>query len=642
MSSHGKRSMVWQFFNLTKDNKHVICTVCQKQYKYFKNTTNLKEHLKRIHPATMLSSPICQDTEDDPIVPIPSTSKLHVPPQSFDAESSTNASASIQKRPLTGTIKRAKQLRLVGSSRSNTELTETETTDFNLALIKMIVWDYQPLRIVEDKGFRNFVKLLNPLYSVPSRKMICSRLIPDLYTSEINKLQQKLLSVNHIGVTTDLWTSDSTNHYITVTIHFIQNAELHTSAIQTSEVKGSQTGLQIAAELTEIFSKWNITEKIVTVVSDNGANIKSAINDYLHQHHHPCVAHTLNLTVKDGLGENKQLAIILQKCKNIVSHFKHSALSAEKLANMQTQMNTPQLKIKQDVATRWNSTYTMLQRLIEIKAPITAVMSSLPKAPQMLCADEWLAIEDCLPVLKPFDLMTKSLSGEKYVTLSTIIPLVRGLQYSLNQVTCQSDIGKKLKTDLSGIISRRLSGYEKNKISAKATFLDPRYKKQAFGSKENADNAEKWVLEELGNYIARTAVQVSTADEAETNENTIRTESANVDVDNMLWEYFDKKVAESATVISSSPTAKAILMVKQYLTMPNVPRTSNPLVFWSAHKCAMPELFEMHLKYLCTPATSVPSERVFSKTGMLTNLRRNRLSPKNLDQIVFLNTNLSS
>lgn len=41
------------------------------------------------------------------------------------------------------------------------------------------------------------------------------------------------------------------------------------------------------------------------------------------------------------------------------------------------------------------------------------------------------------------------------------------------------------------------------------------------------------------------------------------------------------------------------------------------------------------------PATSDPSERVFSKTGQIINERRNRLLPKNLDYIIFLNSNLN-
>ncbi|KAF0682248.1 zinc finger BED domain-containing protein 1-like [Aphis craccivora] len=55
----------------------------------------------------------------------------------------------------------------------------------------------------------------------------------------------------------------------------------------------------------------------------------------------------------------------------------------------------------------------------------------------------------------------------------------------------------------------------------------------------------------------------------------------------------------------------------------------------------LPELYKLQQKYLCIPATSVPSERVFSKAGLLTNDRRNRLSPKNLNYIIFLNSNLN-
>ncbi|XP_049821706.1 E3 SUMO-protein ligase ZBED1-like [Aethina tumida] len=357
---------------------------------------------------------------------------LEIPQSSVTSVPSTLTTTSTDS----GIRRPTKQLRLMGSFKSSKELSESDIKDLNLAVIKMIVWDYQPLTIVED-----------PLYTFPSRKNLTTKLIPDLYESEVEKLQLKLSCVNYVGVTTDLWTSDSNKHYITVTTHIIVNAELHSIALQTSEVHDNQTGPKIASELREIFAKWNIDRKIITVVSDNGANVKSAINDNLRKHHHPCVAHTLNLSVKDGLTQNEELCTILDKCRRIVGHFKHRAQAVEKLTRMQLQMGLHVLKIKQDVATRWSSTYIMIKRLVEIKAPLTAVLSSLPKASQMLSAEEWLAIEDCVPLLKPFDLMTTTLSGEKYVTLSSIIPLLRGLQYSLNKINCVTEIGNKLKND---------------------------------------------------------------------------------------------------------------------------------------------------------------------------------------------------
>jgi hypothetical protein len=81
--------------------------------------------------------------------------------------------------------------------------TNGQVTEFNFALIKMIVTDYQPLRIVEDKGFREFVRKLNPQYTIPSRKTLTTKLIPELYQSEAQKLSKKLSSVQDVEVTTD-------------------------------------------------------------------------------------------------------------------------------------------------------------------------------------------------------------------------------------------------------------------------------------------------------------------------------------------------------------------------------------------------------------------------------------------------------
>ena len=118
-------------------------------------------------------------------------------------------------------------------------------------------------------------------------------------------------------------------------------------------------------------------------------------------------------------------------------------------------------------------------------------MSSLPKAPMMLNVDEWLIVEDSIQILKILDLMTTALSGEKFITLSSIIPLVQGVQHSINLIDCKTTVGMELKTGMLSLLSRRLGNYEKYKISEKANFLDPRYKKIGFGTQENAENAEK-------------------------------------------------------------------------------------------------------------------------------------------------------
>ena len=47
----------------------------------------------------------------------------------------------------------------------------------------------------------------------------------------------------------------------------------------------------------------------------------------------------------------------------------------------------------------------------------------------------------------------------------------------------------------------------------------------------------------------------------------------------------------------------------------------------------------MARRYLATPATEVPSERVFSIAGLTVTKRRCSLDPKNVDALIFLHKN---
>ena len=51
--------------------------------------------------------------------------------------------------------------------------------------------------------------------------------------------------------------------------------------------------------------------------------------------------------------------------RKLVGHFKHSVVAMTGLRGKQIQLDIPQHHLIQDVATRWNSTYFMLDRLAE-------------------------------------------------------------------------------------------------------------------------------------------------------------------------------------------------------------------------------------------------------------------------------------
>ncbi|KAJ8968079.1 hypothetical protein NQ314_002479 [Rhamnusium bicolor] len=105
---------------------------------------------------------------------------------------------------------------------------------------------------------------------------------------------------------------------------------------------------------------------------------------------------------------------------------------------------------------------------------------------------------------------------------------------ALRNVRAETEVGEILKTKLLEIMTCKLGGHESNKIVAKATFLDPRFKKVDFGLEDNAANALKWVTEELGHSVSnKTSIPVSTEEET----NSTKSDTVDISTD------FDKKVA---------------------------------------------------------------------------------------------------
>lgn len=272
MSKSVNKAIVWSFYDKNFEQKTVICKICKKSYKDFGNTTNLISHIKNKHPiqykdssGECSSSQACSSSEGD----------------SSASTFATNNSISKKRR--------YQQLLL---AKPNASLSKQKEKRISLALTKMICQDLQPLQIVENKGFINFCQEMNPDYVLPSRKSLREKILSDAYHAARSAIVDILHLVEHMAATTDLWTSDSNKAYLTVTIHFIHNSKLYSQTISTREVAEEHSAIILGSVLKSIFEEWQITEKIVTIVSDNAPNIKKAISEYLCKRNHYCVAHT--------------------------------------------------------------------------------------------------------------------------------------------------------------------------------------------------------------------------------------------------------------------------------------------------------------------------------------------------------------
>ncbi|KAJ4945477.1 hypothetical protein JOQ06_023162 [Pogonophryne albipinna] len=64
--------------------------------------------------------------------------------------------------------------------------------------------------------------------------------------------------------------------------------------------------------------------------------------------------------------------------------------------------------------------------------------------------------------------------------------------------------------------------------------------------------------------------------------------------------------------------------------------TDCPLQWWSTHEGAHPQRSALARKYLGSPATSVPCERLFSLAGNIVQKKRAALSSENVNRLVCL------
>ena len=79
--------------------------------------------------------------------------------------------------------------------------------------------------------------------------------------------------------------------------------------------------------------------------------------------------------------------------------------------------------------------------------------------------------------------------------------------------------------------------------------------------------------------------------------------------------------------------------VERFLSLPREPQNSDPIKWWESHKDEFKLLVPMALKYLCTPPSSVDSERIFSSAKQVYTDNRNRLGTDIAEKLIFIMRN---
>lgn len=497
----------------------------------------------------------------------------------------------------------------------------TKAAEFTNYLIFMIAKDNLPFATVEKEGFQMFIKTVAPLYKIPSRKKITS-LIENKYEFLSSMIKNQFPNIKNLCLTTDIWTDTlNTKSFLGLTAHYILKETYKSITIGVTELNDHHTSENIKMWLLNIIRDWNINEEsIIIVVSDNAANIKKAITDaFGTEKHLPCFAHTLNLIPSTIIKEDIIVNDFCKKIKNIITYFKHSVIAADKLRAHSS------LKLIQSVETRWNSTYNMLVRFIELADKISVILLQQPTAPIMLTASELQATKEFVHLLKPFDEATTIICGEHYLTGSKVIPIVHTLKNKLNMLIPETEIGIHFKRELEREFSKRFNDIEKVLPLVISTILDPRFKNIHFSDKI----AYAYSVNKITQMINMNANESDICDFQDVQQNDL------IQSDN-FWSFHENLIIKKSKYTSKTNDFTMADELKYYLNQSPIKMDDNPLKYWLVNMHS--GLKNIALKYLTIIATSVPSERLFSRAGNIVTESRNRITSEHLQQLLFLNS----
>jgi len=134
----------------------------------------------------------------------------------------------------------------------------------------------------------------------------------------------------------------------------------------------------------------------------------------------------LNLVVQEMLKvDNADFQTMMSNCKVLVRHFKHSGLQ-----------NKLDRTLKQDCPTRWNSTYIMLESILEQYDKVYDILSERRELRFLYAVDKDLLIA-VTDFLKHFKVASEKICSDKSVTIHLVVPL----HYRLLSTVCKEEEG---------------------------------------------------------------------------------------------------------------------------------------------------------------------------------------------------------
>lgn len=266
----------------------------------------------------------------------------------------------------------------------------------------------------------------------------------------------------------------------------------------------------------------------------------------------------------------------------------------------------------------------MIERFTELHTTINEILIHHTTAPAMVSALEIVQLKEIMNILRPLEIATKEVSGEKYVTASTVIPMVHCLIDKISSIKTDDAVASLLKNAILNECQKRFGKIENVYLLAVSTLLDPKFKKMHF--KDRLACAKS--IQHIKSLMEK---------EFNTKEKSPMVSEPSISSDKKMysiWSLHYTMMQRSQNIINSDDTLQD--EVSLYLKTSVCEFSKNPLQIWEQLASTCPLLSKLARKFLSLVASSVPSERLFSKAGQTLTQQRNRLKGKKLSKLLFV------
>jgi hypothetical protein len=342
----------------------------------------------------------------------------------------------------------------------------------------------------------------------------------------------------------------------------------------------------------------------------------------------------------DGIDINAKT--ILKRVQGLATYVRASSQRRKKFEKVvsfaQPELHKKGIKcLTADVATRWNSTFHMFQRAIQLQPSCTHFCQETDTRRYLLNQTEWDQAKNVMTLLEPLSKATEMLCASKYPTLNKALPAYMILANHLH--TFRKGLYNQAQLiipaeKMYNKINQYMCDALKKPVYICAMILDPTFK-LTFWLDLGSFMHDQYNLtvDDVQTTFEAEAIQFHKGIAAQNTNSSQQDTAANHPTSSSS----SKQQLFFSSVRQPAPTLRGVqAKISEYLSEQIEPDGAQALTYWATRQYKFPILAQMARRYLAIPATSAASERVFSKGRRVLSWQRASLKPKSIKQLICI------